>query len=150
MILRAGSASVEVDESMGARLAQIRIGGLSLLVGNAADPLAWGCYSMVPWAGRIRNGRFTYSEVEHTLPLRIPPHAIHGTVLDRPATRLPPRDESMCRHAIDLGPDWPWPGRVGQSLTLSEHGLDCRLEVFLRSRLPSPSPSVGTPGSAAS
>jgi aldose 1-epimerase len=83
---------------------------------------------MAPWAGRVREGRFRWAGVEHQLPLRKPPHAIHGTVLDRPWSVVAedPRGVTL---EIDLGPDWPWAGRVVHELRLAPHRLDLRLEV---------------------
>jgi aldose 1-epimerase len=51
-------------------------------------------------------------------------------VLDRKWECTHRDGEISCRHAIDLGPDWPWPGGVDQSLTLRSDGLECQLEIF--------------------
>jgi len=42
------------------------------------SPLAWGSYPMVPWAGRIRHGRFRFDGEEYELPINFGAHAIHG------------------------------------------------------------------------
>ena len=50
----------------GGRVAQITVDDIALLVGQAEahepSPLAWGSYPMVPWAGRIRHGRFRFDD----------------------------------------------------------------------------------------
>lgn len=120
----AGDARVRIDPSAGGRVAFLRVNGLDLLVGPEADPVRWGCYPMAPWAGRVRNGRFAFGGRTHQLPLRLPPHAIHGTVLDRPWTH-----EGGGRLSIDLGSGWPFPGRAVQEVTLREGELELRLEV---------------------
>ena len=43
------------------------------------DPMSWGCYPMVPWAGRVRRGRFVFADGTYQLPINMAPHAIHGT-----------------------------------------------------------------------
>ena len=83
------------------------VSGLDVIVGEDPDTLAWGCYPMVPWAGRIRNGRFAWGELDVMLPVRMPPHAIHGTVFDRPWDEREPR-----RLESTLGDEWPWRGKV--------------------------------------
>jgi aldose 1-epimerase len=124
MILENQRARIEIDERCGGRLRSIRIGDLELLVGADPDPVAWGCYPMAPWAGRVRNGRFQFEGRDYALPLRMPPHAIHGTVLDRTWTR-----ESSASLRIDLGPDWPWRGQVRQSFERSPGSLRRRMEL---------------------
>lgn len=127
-VFEADPARVVVDPQMGGRIAALWVAGLDLLVGRPGgpnvDPLAWGLYPMAPWAGRVRAGRFRFAGGEHVLPLRLPPHAIHGTVLDRAWRR-----EGSGRYAIDLGPDWPWPGRARQEITLTPDALTLRLSV---------------------
>ena len=83
---------------------------------------------MAPWAGRVRNGRFRFAGSDYTLPLRMPPHAIHGTVLDRAWERL--SDDSL---RIELGIDWPWRGFARQVFELSDTSLKMRLEVHSES-----------------
>ncbi|HIF94243.1 MAG TPA: aldose 1-epimerase [Myxococcales bacterium] len=124
VILQSETARVEVDEKLGGRLSSLRIDGLEILVARERNPLAWGCYPMAPWAGRVRNGRFRFVETDYVLPLRMPPHAIHGTVLDRAWNRR--SDDSL---QIDLGADWPWRGFARQSFELAETSLRMRLEV---------------------
>ena len=124
MILEEGNARIEIDETRGGRLSSMRVGDLELLVRDGQSALDWGCYPMAPWAGRVRNGRFQFEGRSYDLPLRMPPHAIHGTVLDRVWSR-----ESDNTLRIDLGPDWPWRGSVRQQFDLSGSELRLRLEL---------------------
>ena len=126
--LSAGGAAVVVDPETGGRLASLGVAGQERLVTSADSPTGWGCFPMAPWAGRVRAGRFRWAGVEHQLPLRLPPHAAHGTVLDRP-WRVVSEDERGVVMEIDLGPDWPWPGRAVHEVRLAPHRLDLRLEV---------------------
>jgi aldose 1-epimerase len=131
-VLEAGEARVVLDAQAGGRIAALSVAGLDLLVGRpseasgdeAADALRWGLYPMAPWAGRVRGGRFRFAGEEHALPLGMPPHAIHGTVFDRPWSH-----EGRGRIGIDLGPDWPWAGHARQEVTLAPDALTLRLSV---------------------
>ena len=120
MELRAGAASAVVDLEHGGRLRSLRVDGLELLRAQQTDPMAWGCFPMAPWAGRIRRGRFDFDGRSCRLPVNLPPHAIHGTVFTRRW------DDDL---TIDLGGDWPWPGRVVQHVELLPDALHLRLEV---------------------
>ena len=121
---------VIVDDAAGGRIVSLQVDGRELLVAAARDasPTSYGCFPMAPWAGRIRDGRLTWEGETHELPINHPPHAIHGTVFDRPWT-VDATDGVSLRMSVDLGPRWPWPGRAVQHLTLGSTRLDLRLEV---------------------
>lgn len=135
--LALGDIAVTVDDEQGARLASLRVGDAELLVtrpepsNGAADPLGWGCYAMAPFAGRIRDGVLRWNGEDHQLPtnrLSDDPHAIHGTVLDE-AWETIEVDAAYARLWADLGPDWPWPGRCIQEVTVADRSIVVRLEV---------------------
>jgi len=126
-VLRAGDAEVTIDHEHGGRLSSVVVGGHELLRSRSAadaDPTSWGCFPMVPWAGRIRHGRFGFQGRDVALPIDMPPHAIHGTVKARAWERTGP-GELRC----DLGPDWPWPGSVEQRIELTATSLTAVLQV---------------------
>ncbi len=78
--LTSGDASVTLDRRAGGRLSSLIVSGHELLIDEASDdPIRWGSFPMIPWAGRVRHGRFTLDGDEVRLPLGLPPHAIHGT-----------------------------------------------------------------------
>jgi aldose 1-epimerase len=120
--LRAGRARASVDTE-GGRLTRLRVGRTDLLAEE-------GSFVMAPWAGRTGGGRFTYEGVEHPLPVHRhhAPHAIHGTVRDRPWT-VTSATEVRVELATDLGPDWPWPGRCEQLIELAEDAIALHLAV---------------------
>jgi len=115
---------VVVDEQVGGRLASLQVSGVELLVTESEQPLFWGCYPMAPWAGRVRNGRFSSGGRDHQLPLRMPPHAIHGTVLDREWQWT--EEDAL---AISLGDSWPFDGDAVQKIQLEPDRLVLELEV---------------------
>lgn len=119
-----GDVSVSVDLRNGGRLSSVVVAGRELLVTSAETDLGWGWYPMAPWAGRTRRGQFNYGGVGHQLPLHSDGHAIHGTVL----TRRWRADEDG-GWSCELGPDWPFSGRVTQRLWLSDDSLQLEMQL---------------------
>ncbi|MER7928369.1 aldose 1-epimerase [Streptomyces sp. NPDC096057] len=122
--LTAGDAEVTVQPGNGGRIGGLRIGGTELL----RQGERFGCFPMVPWCGRIRDGRFLDGGTVHQMPLNSPPHAIHGTVRDgawRTARRTP--DEAVITY--DLVEPWPFPGRVTQAVELTGDALTVTMAV---------------------
>ena len=125
MRLSAGDADVAVDLGLGGRVASLRVGGDELLVQPGevdADPTLWGLYPMVPWAGRVRDGRFEFEGEFHQLPLDAPPHALHGVGYTVAWEEVGPG-------ALRLDLDWPLGGWAEQQLDLTPDALTLRLTV---------------------
>lgn len=125
MVTRAvEGARLEVDLDAGGRLASLQVGGHELLVTSGPSPIDWGCFPMAPYAGRVRDGRFTFRGREHRLPQTLGGHAIHGSAYLRRWEA-----EGEASFATELGPDWPFPGHARQEILLSPGRLSLRLEV---------------------
>jgi aldose 1-epimerase len=135
VVLRWDDAILAVDPVMGGRLASLVVGGHELLVTEGDGPIYWGCYPMVPFAGRVRDGRFRFAGRRHQLPLTMPPNAIHGTVLDRP-WHVMTRSDQHVELVTDLGPDWPFQGEVVQTVALVAGGLEASLELRAAEPMP--------------
>jgi aldose 1-epimerase len=129
VLLRAGDASLTIDPAAGGRFSSLVVGGHELLVTEGFGPIEWGCYPMAPFAGRIRDGRFTFRGRMHQLETNLPPNAIHGTVFARPWDMMTRAAEGAERVelATDLGPGWPFRGRVTETVSLRPDGLDASL-----------------------
>lgn len=126
-----GRASLTVDCAHGGRLSSLRFNDRQLLISEAASPLNWGSYPLVPFAGRIAEGSFTFEGQTIELPTNLGPHAIHGygfisewTIVD---------DRSI---AFDFAEPWPWKGRAVQRFDLSDDQLVCTLGVEATDRQP--------------
>ncbi|WP_406458174.1 aldose 1-epimerase [Streptomyces sp. NBC_01622] len=122
--LTAGDAEVTVQPGNGGRIGGLRVGGTELL----RQGERFGCFPMVPWCGRIRDGRFLDGGTVHQMPLNSPPHAIHGTVRDgvwRTARRT--ADETVITY--DLAEPWPFPGRVTQAVALTGDSLTLTMAI---------------------
>lgn len=131
LVLEADAARLVVSATDGGRMRSLVVRGQELLVTTGYGPIMWGCYPFAPFAGRIRDGRFTFEGRDVALPMNLPPNAIHGTVFERTWTIEGPDVLSS-----ELGAPWPFAGRVTQWFTLRDDGLDVRLRLDARDRMP--------------
>lgn len=116
--LTAGDAEADVLPGNGGRIGGLRVGGTELL--RQGD--RFGCFPMVPWCGRIREGRFRDGATVHQMPLNSPPHAIHGTARNGAwSTARVAADEAVI--TFDLVEPWPYSGRVTQRIALAPDSL---------------------------
>jgi aldose 1-epimerase len=127
--LAAAGARATLDPEHGGRLASLQVDGMELLVTEGDSALDWGCYPMAPFAGRLRDGRFTFAGLEHRLPCNLPPHAIHGTVANQ-AWQVEHAEPTDAVLVTRLGPPWPFPGRVVHRIRIRDDRLSLRLEVW--------------------
>lgn len=127
MRLGADGVVVTVEPAAGGRIASLQVLGHELLVASAdvgGDPTLWGCYPMVPWAGRVRDGRFRFRDTTHQLPVDAPPHALHGVGHRNPWTVTGPQSLRL-----DLDGLWPFGGTVTQELALTPAALQVAMTV---------------------
>ena len=97
---------------------------------RGGGPLAWGAYPMVPWAGRLRDGWLRWDGVASALPTHlIPPHAIHGTLVEATWTAQPSTAGDSLVMEAALGRPWPFGGRAVHRVSLAEQALVATLEV---------------------
>ncbi|CAL9492880.1 aldose 1-epimerase [Streptomyces sp. Tu 3180] len=122
--LTAGDAEATVLPGNGGRVGGLRLGGVELL----RQGERYGCFPMVPWCGRIREGRFRDGATVHRMPLNAPPHAIHGTARDAAwRTARTSADEAVLTY--DLTEPWPYSGRVTQQIALTADSLTLTMSV---------------------
>ncbi len=95
-----------------------------MLVADNGDALRWGSYPMVPFAGRVRDGRFRWNGEDVTLPPTLDGHAIHGYGHVSAWTQVGP--DSL---TLDLPGPWPFGGRATQRFALSADRLELELAV---------------------
>jgi aldose 1-epimerase len=132
--LKSGEASVRVDTAEGGRIVSLRVGGVERILQRAdARPSAlatgWGCYPMVPWAGRLAEGRIPTDAGEVRLEQNRPPTAIHGLVFDKPWRVLTQSGSTVTLTCALRGLGWPFGGEVRQTLRLGDTHLDLSLDV---------------------
>ncbi|MDF1597122.1 MAG: aldose 1-epimerase [Acidimicrobiia bacterium] len=122
-------ASVSIDLDQGCRLASLVVDGNELLVTEGSGPIDWGCYPMAPYAGRVRDGRFSFEGSDFELPRTVGRHAIHGTVYLQPWEQ-----EGPSSFVAELNDPWPFTGFVRQDVRLEEDAIRLRLEVHALER----------------
>ena len=129
--LSAPGVDLVVDLASGGRIASLIVRGHELLKTSGDGPMTWGAFPMAPFAGRVRDATLTFAGRRHELPATLPPHAIHGTVLDRRWHVV--GDATV---TTELGPDWPFAGGVVQQFELAEDHLTCRMELHADEPMP--------------
>jgi aldose 1-epimerase len=104
----------------------LSVGGVDLILRHTSTlPAAgWGSYPMVPWAGRIRHGKFTFDGAEYQLPINFEAHAIHGTGFEQP-WNVAETDVRHVRLTCKLA--WLFGGESEQMIELAEDSLTCTL-----------------------
>jgi galactose mutarotase-like enzyme len=94
-------------------------------------------FLMAPWAGRVRHGEFAFNGRQYRLPINKAPHAIHGTIFDRPADSTEvdvTQSELTCTWR--LRDPWPFEGVVTSHVALTADSLNLRLEVAAEEAMP--------------
>jgi aldose 1-epimerase len=117
-----------LDPHAGGRVLSLAWQGEALLRASPEgphDPRDAASFPLVPYSGRVWNGRFTYDGEAIALPANMPPepHAIHGHGWQRAwqvEERAPSRVTLVYRHAADA---WPWDYVARQVFTLSPDAL---------------------------
>ncbi|MFM2073570.1 MAG: hypothetical protein RLZZ623_3834 [Actinomycetota bacterium] len=126
--LNAGEAVAVVCPGDGGRIGALSVRGLPLLVtgDSSRDPMVWGCYPMVPFAGRVRDGRFMHEGRHVQLPLNLAPNAIHGTGF---LSRWEVLDHGLDHVELSCDLSWPLGGTAHQHIQLTPDAIVCVLTV---------------------
>ncbi|MEN9301358.1 MAG: hypothetical protein RLZZ254_1139 [Actinomycetota bacterium] len=119
-------------------MVSLEIDGTPLIVGEEprhGSAFEWGLFPMVPFAGRVRGGRFTFRGRDYQLPTRMPPHAIHGVVDDVPWT-VASNDDSSVGMYCELSAPWPFRGEVSHRIELRASSLWMELSLTAHESMP--------------
>jgi len=115
-------------------MSSLQIDGVELLVqrGPTTDaPILWGSYPMVPFAGRISRGMFSFDGADYDLPTNHPPHAMHGYGLFSEWDRV---DDTTI--SLQLAEPWPFAGSVTQHFDLDDDRLAITMSTTATDRQP--------------
>ncbi len=132
--LTCDDAVAEIDPVDGGRIVSLVIGGVERILSRSqaratAPPIFWGCYPMVPWAGRLANGRIPTVDGEVRLEPNLPPAAIHGLGFDLPWSVVDQSDTAATMSCELRGRGWPFGGQAHQTVRLGPANLALELEV---------------------
>jgi aldose 1-epimerase len=124
---------VRLAPDAGGRISKMSFEGVEWLCGFDADnaaAIAWGCYPLVPWAGRLRRGRFRFDGREYQLPPNLGAHAIHGVGFTQ-RWQVGARSPTQLEMSLQLPRDasWPFGGTALQRLTVNGRILRLELSV---------------------
>ncbi|MCW4462082.1 aldose 1-epimerase [Sphingomonas sp. BT-65] len=145
MKLDAYSWALELLPALGGAIGALRHDGHDVLrpaPRGIADPLAAGCFPLVPYANRIAHGRFAFAGQEHQLPLNFGdhPHSLHGLGWQAAWTiAATGPDRATLAHTHDGGAGWPWAYRAEQRFTLAPERM--RVELSLTNAADTPMPA---------
>jgi aldose 1-epimerase len=142
--LAAGPAVVEVSPAQGGRIAQITVAGTPLLVdeldatavegASAAevDPVSWGAFPLVPWAGRIGHGRFSFQGSWYEVDgVRLDGHPVHGRGV---LTSWDVLDVGRDHIEMQCPLDWVFRGTAHQHIQLTPVAVVAVLSVLAADR----------------
>ena len=132
--LSVGDTAVLVAPEHGGRLASITNRGVDVLVGAdraSGDVLGWGCYPMVPWCGRIANGRFVWNGRDIRLDRNSGLHALHGTTFDTAWDVIDASDDAVAMSVPINGKGWPFLGHVTHSVSVADGVVRMTLDVVV-------------------
>ncbi len=135
--LRSGRCELQLSPATGGSIACFRFGGFDMVrpadeaALAARNPRGTGGFPMVPFAGRIADGRFTFAArpIQLALNFGTHPHAIHGNAWQRPwsvgATQGSHRVTLVLEHdpARDGTDAWPFAYRAAFSYALHANEL---------------------------
>ena len=127
----------QVFPEFGSRLGSLVINGQQILVTkqNDDDPLSWGCYPMVPFAGRLRHGQLHFNNETHQLRLNDHPHAIHGTVFNQ-TWDIRQQTSSSITVETHFGLHWPFNGSVQHHIKVTDNHIHFGLAVTAQETMP--------------
>jgi aldose 1-epimerase len=136
--LEAGDWRAELEPRLGGAVLGLTFRGRPILrptPEGADDPLQTACFPLVPYANRIRRGRFRFDGQAHDVGATpgFEPHALHGVGWRSAWTA----EQVDARAAVltlrhDAGADWPWAFDAEQRLVLSDDGLSIVLSLTNR------------------
>lgn len=128
--LSAGGLSAAIYPADGCRLASFAVGGVELLRGWTPERRAfqYGCFPMVPWVGRMRDGTLAFQGRTYALPVNKPPHAMHGMACFAP-WQIVRTSGRMAEFLLPLEEPWPWRGHVVQRFEMTEEALTISISV---------------------
>lgn len=128
--LEKGNIRLQVYPQDGARITSLKAFGFEVL--RQWEPqrkaFQYGCFPMVPWAGRLGNATLNVGERKYILPANKPPHALHGMACYS-CWEVEEKTTDRLHLRMLLNSPWPWQGEVLQTFILEEDTLVLRLEI---------------------
>jgi len=134
VVLQSARGRVEILPALGGALGRFVWDGRDVTrptPDGASDVLGSGCFPLVPFSNRIRDGRFAFGGHQVALKPNLAghPHALHGQGW-RAAWTVESAGDAQAVLSFDHPPgEWPWAYRAEQRFSLDEDGLRLDLSV---------------------
>jgi len=135
--LRKGKSRAEVSE-VGAYLYSLTIGNEVLLKGDEKHPTLGGMAILVPFANRIKGGKYFFEGREYTLKKNEEGNAIHGLIIDKVFKIKQKSESSATLEGIIHDEGYPAMIKVLVSYSLGESYLKTEISVMNLDNLPAP------------
>lgn len=121
------SPSFAFDPKNGGRLESLTINGLETIYNNPNESATgWGAYPMLPYAGRVNEGRFSFEGTDYQLEINQNQHAMHGIGFTSEWQQV--EDGHI---ELELDERWPLGGRATHRGTLLGDDREGSLELTL-------------------
>jgi aldose 1-epimerase len=122
-----------VDTAAGGRICSLVLRGRERLLSRPAQgiepSIAWGCYLMAPFVGRVKGARLSWAGRKVGLRPNHGLHSIHGAAFDAP-WRVVERSEGSVTLTCDFDQSrWPFKGSMSQRLEITPDRLTLQAEV---------------------
>jgi aldose 1-epimerase len=135
--LQAGPASMQILPSLGGGVLALDWEGGAILRPSRVprdrglSPLETAGFPLIPYSGRIRNGRFSWQGETIALAANFPPepHSIHGGGWLTNWNVLRASENTVALEFVHRRGDWPWAYRAHQLFTLRPDGLNLRMSI---------------------
>ena len=120
--------TLEFAPEMGGSVTLCQFQGVDILrpAVSLDDPRMCSAFPMVPFIGRITNGKFVFEGRTHTLSPNMPPepHAIHGRGWQTPwEITQTARGQFILEQTYKGADDWPYPYQASQSFAATDETL---------------------------
>lgn len=143
MIVRLGDDidGVAIDTDHGGRLASLVLGGRERLLtepchAGVHPSLAWGCYLMAPFVGRLSKAEVAWAGRTTQVPRNHGRHAIHGAVFDVPwDVTSAGLNAAVLVCELDRA-RWPFRGQVAQRIAIARGKLLLEAEIRATDAMP--------------
>jgi aldose 1-epimerase len=129
-----------VDTSAGGRICSLVLSGRERILAEPAEgiepSIAWGCYLMAPFVGRLSGGSVDWSGKHGQLPLNLGRHSIHGAVFDRAWTVAERAPNALAMTCTFDPVRWPFRGVMSQRLQIERGRLRLEAEILAEEPMP--------------
>lgn len=135
--LKSGKLEVELAPALGGSVLRFEYGDQPLfrpppLPADLTSARVTGCFPLMPFSNRLKDGRFRYDGAEYQLPLNFGdhPHTIHGDGWQRAWTvGMASPHAAILTYDHDGEGGWPFRYRALQYFTLTGESLTIRLTL---------------------